>query len=68
MNRSGRRIWNTITENLVDVAVVKKDTQTSLGRFSGPGSTERLLEAEEEKRRRNWWIVIVAEVAIFKHL
>ena len=44
-------------EYLVDVAIVNVDSHTSLGRFSGPGSAERLLEAEEEKRRRNPTVV-----------
>ena len=44
-------------EYLVDVAIVNVDSHTSIERFSGLGSAERLLEAEEEKRRRNPTVV-----------
>ena len=44
-------------EYLVDVAIVNVDSHTSIGRFSGLGSAERLLEAEEERRRRNPTVV-----------
>ena len=42
---------------MVDVAIVNVDSHTSIERFSGLGSAERLLEAEEEKRRRNPTVV-----------
>jgi hypothetical protein len=44
-------------EYLVDVAIVNVDSHTSIERFSGLGSAERLLEAEEERRRRNPTVV-----------
>ena len=44
-------------EYMVDVAIVNVDSHTSIGRFSGLGSVERLLEAEEERRRRNPTVV-----------
>ena len=53
-------------EYLVDVAIVNVDSHTSIGRFSGLGSVERLLEAEKERRRRNPTVVeVLAEVVIY---
>ena len=55
-------------EYLVDVAIVNVDSHTSIERFSGLGSAERLLEAEGKGGggTPQWWNVL-AEVAILKN-